>query len=732
MVVKVRILIAFLCFCCSGAMAAAPSIGPDVDTLLSLRADAARFADKGAVLLSRLNEIEVNEQRLEKARYYRAIYLTNEEAVSDYSKLVTTYNAYYHTSKIDFARVIAASGEVYEMQPDAISEVAANSDDYLDDMKRIEFAVPQLKVGNIIEYQFSEEQITPIIDNQWSALLGFRYIKFLPQKNWVRTDPMLTSRVQLSVPADMPLTFKNRNTDLQPQVTKTTDTIEYVWQLNNLDSITTESGMPPIDSMQPTIYASTMDNWQAIDNWYSTLLEPALSGVDEPDSKVKALATKLFSGLTTEAEKVRAVFEYIQKNIRYIGAHVNRGGYQPHTAAEVLQNAYGDCKDQTTLIVALLRLGGVEAYPTLVNTYTGSEVYNEVATLNFNHMITYVVTQSGGYWLDTSGTTGAFPGLSALLANQQTFVVNGQGGALKTIPAIQPEDNVANVAIDYRLDDNAMGVTVTMTFTGQVETNLRNYYQFSPEKRAVAEQILAPFVHENRLTSYTATDPADIATPFVLRGEFNNLLEVTEDIERFHFTFQNAQILKVFTGFASMQPPAERHQSLFIQIPITVNVTSTYPAPWADAKLTYKGQAKNYQNPFFEITHSADMSDSEVVSKSTFVLNAQTISVSEYAELYHAVDEFQKDSESLYVFERTGSAIQKTEPQSLPEQIAHGRSLLDNGRFDEALSYIEGLAGDHADNGEVQFLLGIAQGFQGNDELSESAFKRAEALGYQY
>ncbi|MEC9260423.1 MAG: DUF3857 domain-containing transglutaminase family protein, partial [Pseudomonadota bacterium] len=402
MVVKVRILIAFLCFCCSGAMAAAPSIGPDVETLLSLRADAAQFADKGAVLLSRLNEVEVNEQRLENARYYRAIYLTNEEAVSDYSKLVTTYNAYYHTSKIDFARVITASGEVYEMQPDAISEVAANSDDYLDDMKRIEFAVPQLKVGNIIEYQFSEEQIKPIIDNQWSALLGFRYIKFLPQKNWVRTDPMLTSRVQLTVPADMPLTFKNRNTDLQPQVTKTADTIEYVWQLNNLDSITTESGMPPIDSMQPTIYVSTMDNWQAIDNWYSTLLEPALSGVDEPDSKVKALANKLFSGLTTEAEKVRAVFEYMQKNVRYIGAHVNRGGYQPHTAAEVLQNAYGDCKDQTTLIVALLRLGGVEAYPTLVSTYTGSEVYSEVATLNFNHMITYVVTQNGGYWLDTS------------------------------------------------------------------------------------------------------------------------------------------------------------------------------------------------------------------------------------------------------------------------------------------------------------------------------------------
>ncbi|GGF76758.1 DUF3857 domain-containing protein [Alteromonas lipolytica] len=732
MAVKIRLLIALFCCYCANVLAAAPSIGPDVQTLLALKSKATPFADKGAVLLSRLNEIEVTGQRLEKARYYRAIYLTNEEAVSDYSKLVTTFNAYYHDSTIDFARVITANGEVFDMQQDAISETAANSDDYLDDMKRIEFAVPQLKVGNIIEYQFSEVQTKPIIDGEWFSVLGFRYVKFLPQKNWLRIDPMLTSKVTLTVPTDMPLTLKNRNNTLQPEITQQGKTTEYRWEMNNLDAITMQSGMPPVDNMVPAIYVSTMDNWQAIDRWYSHLFDPALAGIGEADSHVKALADSLFAGLTQEQDKVRAVFEYIQKNVRYIGAHVNRGGYQPHTASEVLQNAYGDCKDQTTLIVALLRLGGIEAYPALVNTYNGTQLFDELATLNFNHMITYVASDAGGYWLDTSGTTGAFPGLSAVLADQQTFVVDGKGGELITIPAIQPEDNVATVAIDYRLEGQSLNSTVTMSFAGQVETNLRNYYQFSPEKRGVADQLLSPFVHDNRVTTFSATDPADIATPFVLTGEFKDLLTITDDIQRFHYSLQNAQLLKVFTGFSAMEPPAERYQSLYIQIPITVKIISTYPSPWDDAKLSYQGQAKNFQNRFFEIIHSAETSDNKVVSSATFVLNAQTISVEQYADLYKDITAFQKDSESLYIFERTASDTETPEVLSLEEQIAQARTLLDNGKFAEALAYTEALAEANEENGEVQFLLGIAQGFNGNDALSESAFKRAEALGYQY
>lgn len=730
MAVYIRVFVIFLSFLSiTNASAETTSIGPDAETLLALKTDATEYADRGAVILSRRTEITVDEQRLESTKYYRAIYIASEEAVSDYSKLVNSFNAYYHTSSIDFARVIAADGQIFNMQDDAISEVAANNDDYLDDMKRIEFAVPQLKVGNIIEYQINEKQTKAIIDGEWFTGIRFNQVKFLPQKNWVRIDPILTSLTILTIPNSVDLYIENRNTDLSPLVTKSESTTQYVWKMDKLEGIEIESGMPPIDETLPLVYVSTMNNWKTVDDWYWDLFKPSLI----PADNVTALANELFSEQDTQTDKVKAVFDYMQKNVRYIGAHVNRGGYQPHTAQEVLQNAYGDCKDQTTLIVALLNEAGIKASPALVNTYNGSVVFDDLPALNFNHMITYVTTDEGSYWLDTSGQTGTFPGLSAMLGGKRTFVVTGSAGELVEVPHVQPEENVAKVAVDYSLNDSALDASVKMSFDGQVETNLRNYYQFSPEKRAVVEQLLSPFVHDNRVTSFTATDPADSATPFEIEGDFVDLLSITEDISRFHYSMNYAQILKVFTGFSIMEPVSERDQDLYIQIPITVELSITYPAPWSDAELVQNGPASNYQNPFFEITHTAQPSDNEVTSTSKFVLYAQTIPVEEYAAFFNAIDAFQKGSESMFVYDKVvATSPQSHEALSIEEQIAHSRALLDSGRFDEALEYVTELANGNKDNGEVQFLLGIVHGFNGKDALSEAAFERAESLGYQY
>lgn len=729
MVVKFCLAVALVMYCLAGQAVANPnSIGPDKATLLSLKARAEPFAKHGAVLLSRRNQVNVNDKLFETARFYRAIYLTNEEAVSDYSKLVNSFNAYYHNSKIEFARVITPEGQIFEMQKDAISEVSANSDDYLDDMKQIEFAVPQLKVGNIIEYQIFEEQTKPIIEGQWFSSVGFRYIKFLPQKNWLRIDPILESTNTLTLPASTPFYTKNRNTDIAPVITKKDGNVQYVWQMTDLDGIEVESGMPPIDDMQPAVYVSTMNDWQTIDDWYADMFTPT----QVKAQNITELASKLFAGLNSEREKVKAVFEYVQKNVRYIGAHVNRGGYQQHTAEEVLNNAYGDCKDQTTLIIALLSEGGVQAFPALVNTYTGNLIFDDLPVLDFNHMITYVASKDGGYWLDTSGQTGTFPGITAQFGDRTTFVVDGKKGRLVTIPAIQPKDNVANVNIDYRVENKQIGIDVKMAFNGDVETNLRNYYQYSPEKLMVIEQLLSPFAHDNRVSSYVASDPADISTPFVVSGEFNNLLTLGDEIVNFHYSMGYSQILKVFTGFSTMEPPASRQQGLHIQVPITVNIESVYPSPWDKARLVNQNMARNFQNPYFEVTHTAEANDDKVIAKTTFVLFAQTISAEDYPDFYAAIDGFQKQSESMFVFEKILAKPSVNDDVSLEDKIARSRAMLDNAEFEHALEYITALAAGHQDNGEVQYLLGIVQGFNGNDEASDSAFKRAEALGYQY
>ena len=44
------------------------------------------------------------------------------------------------------------------------------------------------------------------------------------------------------------------------------------------------------------------------------------------------------------------------------------GRLQPHTAAEVFRNQYGDCKDKHTLLQAMLAAEKIEAEPVLIDS----------------------------------------------------------------------------------------------------------------------------------------------------------------------------------------------------------------------------------------------------------------------------------------------------------------------------------------------------------------------------
>ena len=48
--------------------------------------------------------------------------------------------------------------------------------------------------------------------------------------------------------------------------------------------------------------------------------------------------------------KIRALYSLVATRYRYIGIAFGIGRYQSHSAAEVLEKQYGDCKDKHTLL----------------------------------------------------------------------------------------------------------------------------------------------------------------------------------------------------------------------------------------------------------------------------------------------------------------------------------------------------------------------------------------------
>ncbi|AZQ82649.1 DUF3857 domain-containing protein [Colwellia sp. Arc7-635] len=707
------------------------SIGPTVDELLVKRDIAAKSFTSSAVILSRRGDVVIDDKGFEISHYYNAIYIADDTAVKDYSKLVSQFNSYYQEKKIDFARVITSEGKVIEMQKDAISLVSSNSGDYFDEGKQYEFALPQLKAGSIIEYQATTQQIKPYIEKEWFSSINFHFVKFLPSINWLRIDPVLETTNTLTVPKNIELSIVNYNIDIEPKLTKTAKNKIYTWRTTHQKGLELETEMPSLDDILPTVHLSTIQDWSTVNRWFNTLYLPT----QKSDETIVELAKTIFHQDMNEYEKIKAVFDYMQKNVRYIGAHVNRGGYKPHLASEVLSQAYGDCKDQTVLIIALLKQAGIAAYPALINSYPGAKFSDELPMLNFDHMITYVETKTAKYWLDTSGETGTFPGINLNLEDKKALVVDEKEGRILQLPATTSADNIATVNIDFSLDKTVINAHVALDLSGHVETNLRNFIQFSPNALAATEQIMSPLLFNTRISDFKNSDPIDITKSFTLSANFSDIAEITSDIDNFRYSYDFSSILSVFTSFSNLAPVATRKFDFVVLQPITVVINSFYPQPWANSELGYSQPAQNIENKFFELTHQVQEKDNGVYVTSTFVLPKQVVKIDDYADFYQQVNDFPAHSQSLFVFLKPSLSTPKFVTSSgsdISSKIQHTKNLLEQSQFVQALVVIQEVIAENESNGEAQYLLGLALGFAGKDVKSEQAFERAEQLGYQY
>lgn len=707
------------------------SIGPNKQALLALKQQADQQANSDAFILNRTANINIDEKGFESGSYYNAIYIKNEAAIKDYSKLRSFFNAYYYDKTVDFARIITPNGEVLSMQDDAISLAATNNnDDYLDDGMQYEFALPQLVPGSIIEFQTSLKQKKAIIEGHWYSEINFYYYRFLTNRNWLRIDPVISTSNRVTLPKNLSLNIKKINTNVEPQVTQQANTMSYYWQNNNLPAVVYEANMPNLHQKGQSLIVSTIDDWQIINQWFYQLFKPTQT----QNNEISALAQQLFLGKNSEREKIEAVFHYMQKNIRYIGAHVGRGGYKPHMAGDVLKHAYGDCKDQSVLIIALLKEANINAYPVMINTYQSENLYSDLVANNFNHMITFVEGEKDNYWLDTSGETGVFPGVFANLEGKKAFVVDGGKGRILTVKESLPSDNTATITVDYRFDANdLLKANIHLALTGNIDTNIRNYMQFSPEKLTAAEAVFSPFVYQHRLTDFEMTNALDVSQAFSLSAATGVVFTLTNDIENFTFSNDASAILQVFTHLSSLEAINNRQQDFYIPQSMQIKLIGNFYPPWQDAELVSSKPANNIENKFFTLTHEVEQRADKITSTSVFTLAKQTVKIADYASFYTSIQQLKKHASNAFVYKKPVIVSKEELPheQSLEQRLKIVQSLLENAEIEKALTLVKSIVSQNEKNAQAQYLLGLAYGFKGQYELSEQALSKAQLLGYE-
>jgi Flp pilus assembly protein TadD len=343
-------------------------------------------------------------------------------------QLAFGYNSDNEALVIDYVRVRKPSGEVISTAVDKAPEVSifiSDSAPVYTDYREKHVPVAGLAPGDTLEYKITVNVTAPLAPNQFWMSHSFNKISEVKDE-----------RLILEVPLNSKILLKSSK--YQYTQAQVADTRTYTWQ-------STHEGMKQEPKKQKDsanedqnnaadVQVSTFQQWQEVAKWYADLQRSKDTVTDAVSEKT----LEITKGATTEEEKARRLYDYVSKNIRYVSLSFGVGRYQPHSAAEVLHNQYGDCKDKHTLLSAMLKTVGIESHPLLIHSSVDLDP-DIPSPSQFNHVITAAEVGGKRVWLDTTTEIAPFGLLIPALRGKQALLGTPElSNPIVETPAIAP------------------------------------------------------------------------------------------------------------------------------------------------------------------------------------------------------------------------------------------------------------------------------------------------------
>lgn len=443
--------------------------------------DRTSYPDADSVVLEEKEHVGYNpDGTYESVSEYWTKILT-EKGRREESTITISYSKRYGEAAIVYVGAVDANGAEREIDVAATtkestdnSSMSANIYDPLD--RKITCTVPGLKVGETVHVKIVRKTFKSRIENHWAD------ISILEWKS-----PILKSVYEVKAPAGLPVKAKAVRNPLG-NVIESEKRLEdgstlYVFTATNSPQMFPEPDMPPAYTQVQNVRLSTASDWREISRWYWRLCLPHL---EKTNSAMTNKVHELKGSLAGE-ELVANIFKFVSQEIRYMGLTMEdtSPGYAPHDVDITFNNRYGVCRDKAGLLVAMLRIAGIEAFPVLINV--GAKMDKEVPLPYFNHAVVAAELEKGSrrYLLmdpTNENTKDIFP---AYLNDKSYLVCREEGETLMTTPVPSCRENSVSVVSSGKLGkDGSMVLESVISFFGINDTTYRgSFARKTPEER---------------------------------------------------------------------------------------------------------------------------------------------------------------------------------------------------------------------------------------------------------
>ena len=347
-------------------------------------------------------------------RSVRMIWSVRQKSLAELGTLELRFSPWYQKQPVIEARVFDRNGKIYELAKDdsTVSSAQSNNPVVLTNDLIVRAALPGLQDGAIVEERITvEEQASYFPDGSYQIEMLDSFV------------PIEFSAVEIDAPESVALRVVFLGKEVPIQETRQNGRIRKRIELKQIaavDTLTLESLLPKGTYALNQVAICVGGSWDKIASGYSKVVDGQLTGMDF----APLVKEVIHAEVKTPLEKMHATSNWIKKNFRYTSISLGQASIVPARPMQLLARRFGDCKDQATLLVGMLREQGIEAHVALVNASSVRLPFELVPGLNaFDHAITVATVDGKQYWLDCTnlGSTIAnvpnyLQGRSALIA----------------------------------------------------------------------------------------------------------------------------------------------------------------------------------------------------------------------------------------------------------------------------------------------------------------------------
>lgn len=325
-------------------------------------------------------EEQTDVERKASFRHY-AMRVESESGLQSAGQVALSYSKDYETLQWHFLRVWRDGVKRELLAPELLQVLRQeeDADRFVYHGRLSVLAVLRdVRVGDIVEYAYTKTGANPVFAGRYSTRFAGAF-----------GSPVDLMSYRVVAAAGRPLHVAPLGAFQPDHRTATVEgRVEHAWTAAKLAPVRPLGDAPDWEVQYPFVQLTEFASWQEVADWGRELFAapPALS------AELLARVAEVTKGLTSDEAKAGAVLRFVQDEMRYLAVHLGESTHRPYLPDEVFLRRFGDCKDKSLLLVALLRHLGFKAHVALVHSEWGRTVADlQPSPLAFDHAIVHVV-----------------------------------------------------------------------------------------------------------------------------------------------------------------------------------------------------------------------------------------------------------------------------------------------------------------------------------------------------